>query len=515
MSTKRVVLILIVSVSALAVGVGPRLAANSQDLHPAPAPEAQGAAIPYTGRLTDEEGAPVPEGAYAFTFALYAAESGGEPLWSEVQEGVEVTAGALSTTLGAAEPIPPVVLASAPALWLAVGVRGPGESEFTALSPRQALSAEAPAAPASTSNGMACPHDHWGEGWTGLAGDGLNVGRLLSEGAVLATTDGVGVYGWSGTNHGVKGWSTLADASGVYGNSTATSGSGVLGHGTTGVEGIGDSKGVYGEGPARGVEGASDGVAVLGTNLGSGNYAELGRANDAIHAVAWSGKGAWVQAPNSDGVYGESGASNKSGVYGVNSQGGGFGVYGRNSFTGNIGYLGGAYGVYGESASGGAYAAAFKGNVAVLSRATGDLILELGEGLDYAEGFDVSQEQQIRPGTVLVIDPDHPGELAVSERSYDRRVAGIVAGARGLGSGVRLGADRYEYDVALAGRVYCYVDATEAAVEPGDLLTTSARPGYAMKVTDHDRAQGAILGKAMGRLEKGQRGLILVLVTLQ
>jgi hypothetical protein len=69
--------------------------------------------------------------------------------------------------------------------------------------------------------------------------------------------------------------------------------------------------------------------------------------------------------------------------------------------------------------------------------------------------------------------------------------------------------------VALAGRVYCNVDATAATVEPGDLLTTSDRPGYAMKAIDYPRAQGAILGKAMQKLEKGKKGQILVLVTLQ
>jgi hypothetical protein len=69
--------------------------------------------------------------------------------------------------------------------------------------------------------------------------------------------------------------------------------------------------------------------------------------------------------------------------------------------------------------------------------------------------------------------------------------------------------------VALAGRVYCNVDATEEGVEPGDMLTTSATPGYAMKSTDYTRAQGAILGKAMQRLEKGEKEQILVLVTLQ
>jgi hypothetical protein len=103
----------------------------------------------------------------------------------------------------------------------------------------------------------------------------------------------------------------------------------------------------------------------------------------------------------------------------------------------------------------------------------------------------------------------------LSNTSYDTKVAGIVAGAKDLSSGVRLGAGQFDYDVALAGRVYCKVDATDEGVRPGDLLTTSATAGHAMKATDYTRAQGAILGKAMQDLEKGQKGQILVLVTLQ
>ena len=140
---------------------------------------------------------------------------------------------------------------------------------------------------------------------------------------------------------------------------------------------------------------------------------------------------------------------------------------------------------------------------------------EIGEGLDYAEGFDVTEEVGIEAGTVLVIDSDNPGKLTVSRSAYDSKVAGIVAGANGMGSGVRLGAGQFDYDVALAGRVYCNVDATETGIEPGDLLTTSATPGYAMKAADYIRAQGAILGKAMEKLEKGKKAQILVLVTLQ
>lgn len=156
-----------------------------------------------------------------------------------------------------------------------------------------------------------------------------------------------------------------------------------------------------------------------------------------------------------------------------------------------------------------------RGNILIESASTGDPVAEFGEGLDYAEGFDVSESSTIEPGTVLVIDPDNPGRLTTCTEPYDRGVAGIAAGAKGLGSGVRLGVDRFDCDVAVAGRVYCNVDASDGAVEPGDLLTTSAIQGYAMKATDLESAQGAILGKAMERLERGKKGQILVLVTLQ
>ncbi len=156
-----------------------------------------------------------------------------------------------------------------------------------------------------------------------------------------------------------------------------------------------------------------------------------------------------------------------------------------------------------------------RGNILVQSEGTGASVLELGEGLDYAEGFDVTEEDNIEAGTVLVIDSDNPGKLTVSRSAYDSKVAGIVAGANGIGSGVRLGVGQFDHDVALAGRVFCNVDATQTAVQAGDLLTTSGTAGYAMKATDYDRARGSILGKAMQKLELGQKAQILVLVTLQ
>jgi hypothetical protein len=119
---------------------------------------------------------------------------------------------------------------------------------------------------------------------------------------------------------------------------------------------------------------------------------------------------------------------------------------------------------------------------------------------------------------IVSIDPLRPGELVVSARAYDRTVAGVLSGAGGVKPGLLMGQRNSKADgkhpVALTGRVYCLVDASEAAIAPGDLITTSATPGHGMKVTDHDRAQGAIIGKAMTGLASG-RGLILLLVTLQ
>jgi len=154
------------------------------------------------------------------------------------------------------------------------------------------------------------------------------------------------------------------------------------------------------------------------------------------------------------------------------------------------------------------------GNVTIRNN-SGDIAVELGTGLDYAEGFDVTDKTGIEPGTVLCIDSENPGNLIMSSEEYDTKVAGIVAGANNLGTGISLGGDIHDFNVALAGRVYCNVDASSEAVAVGDLLTTSSVQGYAMKVKDSAQAQGAILGKAMQGLAKGEKGLILVLVTLQ
>jgi len=137
-------------------------------------------------------------------------------------------------------------------------------------------------------------------------------------------------------------------------------------------------------------------------------------------------------------------------------------------------------------------------------------------GADVAEPFAISTKHSPK-GSVVIIDEENPGQLKLSDRPYDTRVAGILSGANGVRSGISLSQQGFNEggeNVALSGRVYALADAAFGAIKPGDLLTTSATPGHCMKVTDHARAQGAILGKAMGSLSHG-KGMVLVLVTLQ
>lgn len=147
-----------------------------------------------------------------------------------------------------------------------------------------------------------------------------------------------------------------------------------------------------------------------------------------------------------------------------------------------------------------------------LNGEAGDIILR---NADCAEDFEVHQDALVEPGTVMVIGTD--ARLRVSDAAYDRRVAGVIAGAGTDRPGIVLGrrsGGRHAFPVALVGRTWCKVDASYGSVEIGDLLTTSPSPGHAMKVDDPSRAFGAVIGKALGTLDAGC-GLVPVLIALQ
>ena len=161
--------------------------------------------VPYSGRLTDEAGQPVADGNYDFSFDLYAAKTGGEPLWSENQAKVALQGGDFTVQLGSVVP-----LAVKDASWLAVAVRGPGESAFSALEPRQqversagAASAAPFAAPAAP-QALSCSHTHFGEDWTsGNPGYGLRIENTGSGAGldvrIASMGNAISAYSQSGT----------------------------------------------------------------------------------------------------------------------------------------------------------------------------------------------------------------------------------------------------------------------------------------------------------------------------
>jgi hypothetical protein len=352
------------------------------------------------------------------------------------------------------------------------------------------------------------------DGVTGRAvvGEATSTGAGTAYGGYFTcdTTTGRGVYGWATSLGDTRNYGGYFAASGQQGIGAYGSASGLDGIGIYGVVGGQNGIGVFGKtlyptGDGTTYAGYFESVTPNGTGLKATATNGIALHGQTTGTLAWAIRGEAVGAAGVGAGYFTASGSAAPALKAMATGGNAVGVYAFATGTGGIGLV----------ASGTSLAARFSGNVRIYESDGVTSVMELGTGLDYAEGFDVADETSVAPGTVLVIDPAHPGELATSRAAYDRKVAGIVAGANGLGSGVRLGCEQFDLDVALAGRVYCSVDATKEAVQPGDLLTTSDLPGHAMKVVDRERAQGAILGKAMQPLEKGRKGQILVLVTLQ
>ena len=368
----------------------------------------------------------------------------------------------------------------------------------------------------------------------GLMPGAQSIGSLSGTGGIFRATnngEGAALVGLANSATGVT--------YGVLGNSSSPNGNAVWGYainGGTGVHGVSGSSGpgvwgssdtgagVYGESTNfNGVRGIAHNInhgAVVGVHQGGGiGVYGLSTTNVGAYGESTSGWGVYGKSQASIGAYGQSttgwGAYGKSqasiGVYGESTD---FeGVRGTSHHKDHGGVVGvndavGGIAVYGVAPNGG-YAAWFNGR-------TKTNVMEITGGADLAELFSIS-EDKAEPGSLLIIDAAHPGHLTISTRAYDSKVAGIVSGAGGVNPGLTLrqeGVMEGDTEVAIAGRVYVKATASNGSIEPGDLLTTSDRPGYAMKATDRDRAHGAIIGKAMTGLDKGT-GLVLVLVNLQ
>jgi hypothetical protein len=143
---------------------------------------------------------------------------------------------------------------------------------------------------------------------------------------------------------------------------------------------------------------------------------------------------------------------------------------------------------------------------------TTDIVLQ---NADCAEDFDIADAETSEPGSLMVLDEQ--GRLRQSRQPYDRTVVGVLSGAGECRPGIvldRRPSDNPRAALAMVGKVYCKVDATYNPISVGDLLTTSATPGHAMKAVDPQQAFGAVIGKALRAHREGP-GLIPILAALQ
>jgi hypothetical protein len=461
MSTKRVMLaVLVASAIALALSAGPQTAGTVQALPPT------GTTLPYPGRLSNDAGQAVPDGAYDFTFALYDAPEGGNLLWSETQTGVAVQGGSFNTRLGSVTPLPAAVQSGVH--WLAVGVRGPGEAEFTALTPRQQVSAGSPSTLAGVAAAAPCPHDHLYETWVGS--DQYKTFTIENLGA------GDGMQGWA-----------HSDASGLHGRNTGN-GPGVSGYN------LGNGPGVQGKafGTGDGVAGESSGNTKSGV-YGHNTYG------------AYGGFGVYGTSDYGRGVEGEDGGPDPDDSFGVYSLGD---MKTSDDLTVQDQLTVGGLATFNGGKSG--YVVEIAQNDDTVALEVGDVVVISGAGPAVVGDIPVIKVRRAvteEPSAVVGIVDKHyvPAPKAEISADADKKAESIIEdGAIAPGE--------YLTVVTLGAYKAIKVDASYGAIVPGDLLVASPNPGYAMRAASPN--PGTIIGKALGALPSGT-GVIPVIVTLQ
>ncbi len=127
---------------------------------------------------------------------------------------------------------------------------------------------------------------------------------------------------------------------------------------------------------------------------------------------------------------------------------------------------------------------------------------------DMAENLSVAA--RVTPGDVVVVAERKGGYgIAPASLPYDTRVAGIVSAH----PPVLLQSRQREQaaPVAMVGIVRAKATAANGSIRVGDLLTTSGIPGHLMRCPTALRCVGAVVGKALEPLEKGEKQILVML----
>jgi len=442
-----------------------------------------GTAFTYQGYLSDDGSSA--NGSYDFRFRLFNASIDGAQVGDTLNKNaVSVVDGIFMVTLNFGNVFNGTIL------YLDIGVRPAGGSTYTTLSPRKALTA-APYA----SYALSAP-------WSGISGvpSGLNdgdddttyqagAGLTLSAGQFSVNFAGRGTANtvsrsdhdhmdqtWENDNSillfGVSaGVSSSSYGDGFIGNTYSSDEYGGVFQNISHLLGTGGggaglytlaSGDAYPDIVLGGNSGTEDNGVIKSDPLYSGSDIIL-RANDHVHIHLSE-----VEANSSDFTI----------LNGANAS----------VFSVNEG---------GTVSSVGAF------------NCTGSCVVQ-EDTADFAEML--PSVRDLEPGDVLVIGSD--GLLALSTKPYQTSVMGVYSTQPGyLGGGEFIDQDGF-VPLAVAGVVPVKVSAENGPIQPGDLLTTSATAGHAMRCEGVETCFGRTIGKALDGLETGT-GVILMLVVLQ
>jgi hypothetical protein len=515
---------------------------------------AQVAATPammnFQGRLTKPDGTPVADGTYSIRFSLWDAASGGAEKWNQTLSSVAVRNGAFAARLDTNT----ANLFNGD-LWMEIKI-----GSDPALTPRQQLVSVAYAMKANTVpdgsitadklandalnnvswllNGNAASASHFlgttnsqplvfktnnAERMRLLANGNLGIG-INNAATKLHLQDGVFRIGNTADN---KNYELAYDAAGDYfyidelgtGRHLVIKNGGNVGINTT----TPTSPLSFRNADERKItfwESADDNNKFYGIDMAGG-----GRIRH------WTGVNGSFEVGNynvADGAFLNRFRVTNSGqvnIFGNSALEFGTNVAGKEVNAGKIGYqtfTAGTLDIVGAGTAGNNRKIKFwnEGGATFAGEIVAPVVTVTG-GSDVAEPYNVAGVGNVKaiPGMVVCIDGEKVGQMRVAGRAYDKTVAGIISGANGINPGITLRqkgtiADG-EMPVASIGRVWCWCDAdANGAIEAGDMLTTSKTPGHAMKVRDFNKANGAVIGKAMSSLKSG-KGLVLVLVSLK
>jgi len=432
---------MVLATAAALASVGMASVASAQNL---------GGAFTYQGTFADS-GVPA-SGSYDFEFALYTIDQGGSAVQTVTRAGVTVNGGLINALVdfGAAA-------YNGQVKWVEVRVRHAGSGSYTALAPRQALTATPYAAGLlmpfqRTVKTGAQPSFQIQNDDGGPAIVGINPSTSTTFSAIHGVAPaGTGVAGDSTTGTGINGTTVgglgvngvaSADGTGVRGQSIGT-GDGVRGLGAVGVHGVG-STGVWAEGGLL----ATDSISC---NTGGGICASVVNVrNDTIGNLIIASAGT----PSTD-------------VFRVNGNGSVF-----------------ANGDYNAG------------------------------GADVAEYVPFSEK--LEPGDVVEIDEDTGQSFRLSSHPNSHSVGGVISTKPGVSLNTTTAEESAAKGMprlALSGRVPVKATAENGPIRAGDLLVSSSKPGRAMRAPAAP-APGTVIGKAMQKLDRDS-GEIEMLVMLR